>query len=217
MSEVASRRMFSRDVLGSDAFAELPFEAQALYVQLSLDADDWGFVTSPKRVQRSMGASKRALDALTSAGFVLAFGSGAVAIAHWWANNSIAESRRKPTRCAAELAALRLTEGGTYERADGAEGVAPEATPAPEPKPARPQRHAYGEYGNVMLTDEQLGKLRAEFPDDWAARVERVSAYCASKGTTYKDYLATIRNWARRERGSRDDGTFDAIGAAIGA
>jgi predicted phage replisome organizer len=63
----------------------------------------------------------------------------------------------------------------------------------------KPQKHKYGEYQNVLLSDEQLEKLQNEFPTDWKARIERVSEYCASTGKSYKDYLATIRNWAKKE------------------
>ena len=61
------------------------------------------------------------------------------------------------------------------------------------------KKHKYGEYNNVLLTDEELNKLKTEFPNDWQQRVERVSEYCASTGKTYKNYLATIRNWAKKE------------------
>ena len=61
------------------------------------------------------------------------------------------------------------------------------------------EKHRYGEYHNVLLSDDELAKLKSEFPSDWQERIERVSGYCASKGKTYKNYLATIRNWARNE------------------
>ena len=60
-------------------------------------------------------------------------------------------------------------------------------------------RHKYGEYQNVLLSDEEIAKLQNEFPADWQERIERVSSYCKSTGKSYSDYLATIRNWARRE------------------
>jgi predicted phage replisome organizer len=59
-------------------------------------------------------------------------------------------------------------------------------------------RHKYGEYKNVLLTDEELEKLKAEF-SDWEERIERLSAYIAQSGKTYKSHLATIRNWARKD------------------
>ena len=67
-------------------------------------------------------------------------------------------------------------------------------------KKEKPQKHKYGQYQNVLLSDDELEKLKTEFPVDWEERIERVSEYCASKGKTYKDYLATIRSWARKDR-----------------
>ena len=67
-------------------------------------------------------------------------------------------------------------------------------------KKEKPQKHKYGQYQNVLLSDDELEKLKTEFPVDWEERIERVSEYCASKGATYKNYLATIRSWARKDR-----------------
>lgn len=64
----------------------------------------------------------------------------------------------------------------------------------------RETRHKYGEYGNVLLSDSDMEKLQSEFPTDWEERIERLSAYMASTGKTYKNHLATIRNWARRDK-----------------
>ena len=61
-------------------------------------------------------------------------------------------------------------------------------------------KHKYGQYNNVLLSDDELEKLKTEFPVDWEERIERVSEYCASKGVTYKNYLATIRAWARKDK-----------------
>lgn len=67
-------------------------------------------------------------------------------------------------------------------------------------------RHKYGEYENVLLTDSDVEKLKAEFPTDWEERVERLSAYMASTGKSYKNHLATIQNWARRDRSGNKSG-----------
>lgn len=82
--------------------------------------------------------------------------------------------------------------------------ITPPAAPAPKPK-----RHKYGEYDNVLLTDEEFHKLQAEFPQDWKARIDRLSGYIASTGKSYKSHLATIRNWARKDKeqsNNRDTG-----------
>ena len=63
----------------------------------------------------------------------------------------------------------------------------------------KPVRHKHGQYENVMLTDAELEKLKSEFPQDWQQRIETLSEAIASKGYVYKNHLATIRVWARRE------------------
>lgn len=66
-------------------------------------------------------------------------------------------------------------------------------------------RHKYGEYNNVLLSDEDMDKLKAEFPD-WQERIERLSSYIASTGKSYKSHLATIRNWARKDKEQKPKG-----------
>ena len=61
-------------------------------------------------------------------------------------------------------------------------------------------RHKHGEYQNVLLSDDDLEKLKAEFPSDWDQRIQRLSEYMASSGKSYKNHLVTIRNWARRDK-----------------
>lgn len=84
-------------------------------------------------------------------------------------------------------------------------------------KPKKNPAHQYGEYKNVLLTDDELEKLKAEFPSDWQERIERLSCYIASKGTKYKNHLATIRNWARKDRGEQNakDGSRHGLPADI--
>lgn len=72
-----------------------------------------------------------------------------------------------------------------------------------KPSRKREPRHKYGEYQNVLLTDSDMQKLKEEFPTDWEERIERLSAYVASTGKSYKNHLATIRNWARRDSESQ--------------
>lgn len=79
--------------------------------------------------------------------------------------------------------------------ADASGMFIPPVTP-PQPPPVR---HKYGQYNNVLLTDQDMDKLKAEFPEDYENRIERLSEYIASTGKKYKNHLATIRNWARRD------------------
>lgn len=80
------------------------------------------------------------------------------------------------------------------------ESVAVEPPPTPEAVAGKKaQKHKYGEYMNVLLTDDELNKLRAEIPC-YEDLIGRLSEYMASSGKKYKSHYATIRSWARRER-----------------
>lgn len=70
---------------------------------------------------------------------------------------------------------------------------------SPSPKAKKPVKHKYGEYNNVLLTDEELEKLKAEY-FDYEERIERLSSYVESTGKKYKSHYATIRNWARKDK-----------------
>lgn len=74
-----------------------------------------------------------------------------------------------------------------------------EAPPTPSPQKKKPQKHKYGEYQNVLLSDEELKKLQDKY-SDYQERIERLSEYIESKGVKYKSHYATINSWYRREQ-----------------
>jgi hypothetical protein len=51
------RKLFDEIIVKTDRFVELPPSAQVLYFYWSLNADDEGLVTSPKKIMRMIGAS----------------------------------------------------------------------------------------------------------------------------------------------------------------
>lgn len=79
---------FASSVCCSDNFYDLSFEAQALYYQMSFDADNEGIVNSARRVLRATGATVESLSELVSAGFLLEV-SDAHVVAHWNVSNSL--------------------------------------------------------------------------------------------------------------------------------
>ncbi len=60
-------------------------------------------------------------------------------------------------------------------------------------------RHKYGEYKNVLLSNEELDKLKAKLPDTYEKLIEDLSAYIAASGKNYKNHYVVIITWARRE------------------
>ena len=95
---MASRRMFSKDVVCSDRFLDMPASAQALYFQYGLEADDDGFVSAPKKILRLTNASDDDLKILVAKGFLIPFDSGVVVIRDWKINNYLRRDRYTPTR-----------------------------------------------------------------------------------------------------------------------
>lgn len=111
---MAERRMFAKTITESDAFLDMPMSSQCLYFHLGMVADDDGFVNSPKKIQRMIGASEDDLKLLIAKRFLLPFDSGVVVIKHWKMNNFIRNDRYKATVYQEEKALLTTNENGSY-------------------------------------------------------------------------------------------------------
>lgn len=111
---MSDRRMFSKTIIDSDAFLDMPLSTQALYFHLSMRADDEGFVNNPRKVQRMIGASDDDLKLLVGKNFIIPFDSGVVVIKHWRIHNYIRADRLVPTNYKDERACLCVKENGAY-------------------------------------------------------------------------------------------------------
>lgn len=94
---MASKRMFSENIVETDRFYDLPASSQALYFHLGMNADDDGFVDSPKRIMRSLSCSEDDMKLLYAKNFVIPFDSGIIVITDWRVNNYIKPDRYHPT------------------------------------------------------------------------------------------------------------------------
>ena len=62
-------------------------------------------------------------------------------------------------------------------------------------KTPKPQKHKYGEYQHVLLTDDEHSRLVSDFGSDVTDRyIKKVDEYCEQSGKTYKNYNLAIRN-----------------------
>ena len=103
---MASRRMISLSVIDTDKFIDLPASTRLLYYDLSMRADDDGFVSSPNKIARMVGCSIEDLDKLIENEYLIRFESGVVAIKHWKISNRLKKDRYTPTRYKEELGML---------------------------------------------------------------------------------------------------------------
>ena len=111
---MAQRRCFTNKITGSDAFLEMPLSTQCLYFHLNMNADDDGFVNSPKKIMRMVGASDDDLKILIAKSFVLVFESGVIVIKHWRMNNTLRNDRYHPTDYQEEFKLLDLKGNDSY-------------------------------------------------------------------------------------------------------
>lgn len=111
---MANKRMFSVDVVETDAFLDLPPKVQALYFHLGMRADDDGFISSPRTIVRAIGCNAGDLKQLEASGYVISFNSGVVVVTDWKVNNFLRKDRHAKTVHKNEFAQLTELSTGRY-------------------------------------------------------------------------------------------------------
>lgn len=115
---MAERRMFAKTIIDSDAFIDMPVTARLLYYDLAMRADDDGFVNSPKKIMRMIGASQDDLSILIMRKFILPFDNGVVVIKHWRIHNYIRKDTYNETPYTEQKALLEYDENKAYRFID---------------------------------------------------------------------------------------------------
>lgn len=113
---MAQRRMLSKKVTDTDFFLEMPLSAQALYFHLNMHADDDGFISNVKTIQRMVGSSEDDRKLLEAKQFILPFDSGVVVIKDWRIHNYIQKDRYNKTIYTNEREQLGVDENGSYTK-----------------------------------------------------------------------------------------------------
>ena len=111
---MAERRMFTKRVTDDDHFMGLSASAQALYLHLSMAADDDGFCNQVAVCMFKAHASTGDLEALLSNRYLYQFDNGVIVIKHWRMANALRKDRYTPTAFQEELSHLQLKENGSY-------------------------------------------------------------------------------------------------------
>lgn len=106
--------MFAKTIIDSDAFIDMPVSSRLLYYDLGMRADDDGFVNSPKKIMRMIGATDDDIKLLIAKKFLIPFESGVVVIKHWRINNYLRGDRYNKTTYTKERALLQIDDKGAY-------------------------------------------------------------------------------------------------------
>lgn len=132
---MAEKRMFTKLIVLSDDFLDMPMSARCLYFTLGMLADDDGFINSPKAIMRQCGASPDDMRILIAKKYLLEFDTGVIVIRHWRLNNYLRSDRYTQTSCISELEQIATDKSGAYFKlAEIPESVQAEIPEAEETK-----------------------------------------------------------------------------------
>ena len=222
---MASKRMFAKTVIDSDQFLDMPVTARLLYYDLAMRADDDGFVNSPKKIMRIVGASPDDLSILALKKFIIPFESGVVVIRHWKIHNYIRGDTYQSTQCIDEKAQLMLDENKAYSLC-----VGDPSTVRQLPVDGSVTQDSIGKdsIDIDLLKKESIKKEKT--PKRFVPpTLEEVKAYCTERGNDVdaqrfvdyytsngwqvgknkmKDWKAAVRTWERNRTQPKPEKEF---------
>lgn len=184
---MAQRRMFSKNITNSSKFLKMPMSTRLLYYDLGMNADDDGFVEH-FMVLRMTGATQQDLGVLQANNLIKIFDENVLWINDWKENNYIQKDRYQPSKYLQIYNLDTICIQDVYTGKDRIE--------LDKVNKKEINKEKYGEFKNVLLTDEEYHKLEKS---NLLPYIEKLSSYIASKGKKYKSHYATILNWSRKE------------------
>ncbi len=212
---MGNRRMFSKNVIGTDRFFDMSSKTQLIYFYLNLEADDDGFIGNVKRQMRMLGGTAKQLDELVENGYIIMFDTGVAVIAHWRVHNLIRKDRYTETVYKDELGMLELDDKNVYRMAtkrqpngDKTGDVSATQDKLSKDKLSKVNKRESierkapaprGEMNNVFLTEEEYGHLKTKYSDA-DNLIDKLSLYIASTGKKYSSHYATLIRWAEDEK-----------------
>ena len=205
---MAERRMLSKKIVESDDYLDMPLSTQALYMHMVMEADDDGFLNSPRKVLRSIGAADDDVKLLITKRFILTFPSGVVCIKHWWIHNTKRKDRYKPTQYQEEYMSLTIKENGAYTECyqlgnQMATNGCRKLNKTNINKTNVVEDSNRGKWLSNRLTDEQWDKLSNQY-DDIIGLIDYIDNLVddASEISSPFKYIIAIaerKNWPRRK------------------
>ena len=219
---MAERRMFTRKVTDDDNFMELSASAQALYLHLSMSADDDGFCNQVSISMFKAHASVADLQQLLEKRYIYQFENGVIVIKHWRMANALRKDRYTPTNFREELAQLKIKPDGSYTFDNGCQSV---ATWLPNGCQSVAVLDTQVSIGKDSIGKDSIGKKEhsASAPSNSFVKptLEEVKAYCEERKNTVnaeqfvdyytsngwkvgrnsmKDWKAAVRTWEQKEK-----------------
>ena len=199
---MAEKRMFSKKIIDTDWFMDMPASSQNLYFHLSMRADDDGFIASPRRIIKLVGATDDDYRILISKKFIIPFESGVCVITDWRINNYLRNDRYTETIYKQEKQSLTLDETGKYSlgipTVDQVLSISNSNSLNNNNKEEeiKESKHKYGEYKHILLSDIEKEKLVKEYGEEQTLKaITYLDEYVEMKGTKYKSHYLALKKW----------------------
>lgn len=116
---MAVRRMIHKDIVCGDRFIAMSFAAQALFFQLQVEADEYGFVSGVRKIMKAIDVGDDVLAELIEAELIYRFDSGIVVMRDWDRANTRKNDRLNKIAFPREFSMLRKDENNKYVLSDG--------------------------------------------------------------------------------------------------
>ena len=124
MSE--KKRLFTAQIVESDAFVSMSLAAQCLYFHYCLNADDDGFIKNPRSIARMISSDANKIEELSqgfneliTSGFIIEFNDGVIVVKHWHIHNLLRKDRYKETEYTEQRDKLYIKSNGAYTLEQG--------------------------------------------------------------------------------------------------
>lgn len=169
--------MFTKKVTDDDRFSNLSSSAQALYLHLTMSADDDGFCNQVSTAMFKAHASVQDLEALLAARYLLQFDSGVIVIKHWRMANALRKDRYTPTAFQDEFSQLQLKENGSYTERENV-GCRLVATG----KDSIDKVSIEEDNNNSSLSFEEEKQEKEEIDRDWEVKRQKAIDACKRLG-----------------------------------
>ena len=205
---MAQRRMFSLQIVDTDAFLDMPISSQLLYFHLVMRADDEGFIDNPKKIMRLIGTQEDDFKVLLAKRFILLFKSGVIVVKHWLIHNTIRMDRFKETVYTDEKNLLKVKENRVYTENGNqmATIVQPLGNPSKDKlskdKLSKVKLEEFIYIGNKTFLEAYEGflemrKAKKKLPTERAERMilKKLHEYTQEEATTMLDN-STKNNWS---------------------
>ena len=210
--------MFTKKVTDDDNFMTLSSSAQALYLHLSMAADDDGFCNQVTLAMFKAHSSVQDLEALLEKRYIYQFENGVIVIKHWRMANALRKDRYNSTVFQEELAKLCIKDNGVYTwLPDGCQMVAERLPQGRVGKDSigkdrigedsveeiitAPIPTTYGDHNLVTLSDAEyqglLNTYGKEITEDY---IQRIDEYMYYNNKQYPSHYKTIIRWIEKDK-----------------